>query len=121
MRGRNVFMESLVAHGVEFIFGNPGTTESPLVDSLSSYPALKYITALHEGIATGAASFYAQASGKTGVVNLHVAPGLGNGLGMLYGASKANSPSSSPLASRIPGCGSASRSWATISWPWRRR
>ena len=32
MRGRNVFMQSLVAHGVEHIFGNPGTTESPLID-----------------------------------------------------------------------------------------
>src|SRR5690606_29461360 len=92
MRGRNVFMQSLVAHGVEHIFGNPGTTESPLIDSLADYPQIKYIVALHEGVALGAASFYAQATGKTGVVNLHVAPGLGNALGMLYGALKANSP-----------------------------
>ncbi|MDA1098142.1 MAG: thiamine pyrophosphate-binding protein [Proteobacteria bacterium] len=92
MRGRQVFMDSLVAHGVDRIFGNPGTTESPLLDSLQSYPAIEYVVALHEGIAVGAASFYAQASGKTAVVNLHVAPGLGNGIGMIYGALKANSP-----------------------------
>ncbi len=92
MRGRQVFMDSLVAHGVERIFGNPGTTESPLLDSLQSYPQIEYVVALHEGIAAGAASFYAQASGKTGVVNLHVAPGLGNAIGMMYGALKANSP-----------------------------
>jgi benzoylformate decarboxylase len=85
-------MDSLVAHGVERIFGNPGTTESPLLDSLQSYPQIEYVVALHEGIAAGAASFYAQASGKTGVVNLHVAPGLGNAIGMMYGALKANSP-----------------------------
>lgn len=91
MRGRQVFMDSLVAHGVERIFGNPGTTESPLLDSLQSYPTVEYVVALHEGIAVGAASFYAQASGKTPVVNLHVAPGLGNGIGMIYGALKANS------------------------------
>ena len=91
MRGRQVFMESLVAHGVERIFGNPGTTESPLLDSLQSYPQIEYVVALHEGIAVGAASFYAQASGKTPLVNLHVAPGLGNGIGMMYGALKANS------------------------------
>jgi len=41
---------------------------------------------------TGAANFYAQASGKTAFVNLHVAPGLGNAIGMIYGALKANSP-----------------------------
>jgi benzoylformate decarboxylase len=92
MRGKQVLMESLVAHGVGFIFGNPGTTESPIIDSLAAYPQLRYIAALHEGVALGAASYYAQATGKTGVVNLHVAPGLGNALGMLYGAMKANSP-----------------------------
>jgi benzoylformate decarboxylase len=92
MRARHVLMESLLAHGVEYIFGNPGTTESPLIDVLGDYPQLKYIVALHEGVAVGAASFYAQASGKTPMVNLHVAPGLGNGLGMVYNALKANSP-----------------------------
>jgi benzoylformate decarboxylase len=92
MRGRQVFMDSLMAHGVDRIFGNPGTTESPLLDSLQSYPGVEYVVALHEGLAVGAASFYAQASGKTPVVNLHVAPGLGNGIGMIYGALKANSP-----------------------------
>ena len=92
MRGRQVFMETLLAHGVDRIFGNPGTTESPLLDSLHDYPQLKYIVHLHEAVAVGAANFYAQASGKTAFVNLHVAPGLGNGIGMIYSALKNNSP-----------------------------
>jgi len=92
MRGKQVFMESLIAHGVEYIFGNPGTTESPILDALLDYPQLRYIVALHEGVALGAASYYAQTSGKPGVVNVHVAPGLGNSLGMLYNAFKARAP-----------------------------
>ena len=92
MRGRQVFMDSLVAHGVDAIFGNPGTTENPLLDSLADYPQVQYYTALHEGVAVGAAKGYAQASGKAGVVNLHVAPGLGNGIGMIYGALKGSTP-----------------------------
>src|SRR5262244_1732570 len=92
MRGKQVFMESLIAHGVEHVFGNPGTTESPILDALLDYPQVKYIVALHEGVALGAASYYAQASGKTAVVNVHVAPGLGNALGMLYNALKARAP-----------------------------
>src|SRR5947207_15207807 len=92
MRGRQVLMQTLVNHGVERIFGNPGTTESPLLDSLLDYPQLQYIVHLHEGVAVGAANFYAQASGKTGFVNLHVAPGLGNGIGLIYSAPKNNSP-----------------------------
>jgi len=92
MRGRRVLMESLVSHGVRHIFGNPGTTETPLLDSLLAYPQIDYVMTLHEGVAVGAASFYAQASGRTPVANLHVAPGLGNAIGSLYGALKANSP-----------------------------
>ncbi|WP_421994690.1 thiamine pyrophosphate-binding protein [Reyranella sp.] len=92
MRGRQVFMETLLAHGVDRIFGNPGTTESPLLDSLLDYPQLQYIVHLHEGVAVGAANFYAQASGKTAFVNLHVAPGLGNAIGMIYSALKNGSP-----------------------------
>src|ERR1700739_1724000 len=78
-------MESLVAHGVRHIFGNPGTTETPLLDSLPAFPQLQYIMALHEGVAVGAAACAAAA-------NVHVAPGLGNAIGALYGAYKANSP-----------------------------
>jgi benzoylformate decarboxylase len=92
MRGGQVFMEGLLAHGVDCIFGNPGTTENSLLDRLIDTPQIEYYVALHEGVAVCAASFYAQASGKTGIVNLHVAPGLGNGIGMMYGALKANSP-----------------------------
>ena len=92
MRGKQVLMESLIAHGVEHIFGNPGTTESPILDALLDYPQLRYVVALHEGVALGAASYYALTSGKPAVVNLHVAPGLGNALGMLYNALKARSP-----------------------------
>lgn len=92
MRGRQVLLETLINHGVDRIFGNPGTTESPLLDSLLDYPQLQYIVHLHEGVATGAANFYAQASGKTAFVNLHVAPGLGNAIGAIYSALKNNSP-----------------------------
>ena len=92
MRGRQVFFETLLNHGVDRIFGNPGTTESPLLDSLLDYPQIQYIVHLHEGVAVGAANFYAQAAAKTAFVNLHVAPGLGNAIGMIYGALKNNSP-----------------------------
>ena len=85
-------MESLLAHGVEHIFGNPGTTESPILDALLDYPRLRYIVALHEGVALSAASYHAQATGRPAVVNVHVAPGLGNSLGMLYNALKARAP-----------------------------
>ena len=92
MRAQQVFMESLLAHGVDSIFGNPGTTENSLLDRLVDYPQIDYYVVLHEGVAVGAANYYAQATGRTPVVNLHVAPGLGNAIGMMYGALKARAP-----------------------------
>ena len=92
MRARQLFLESLLAHDVTMFFGNPGSTENAVVDGLFEFDALRYILALHEGVAVGAATFYAQASGKTPMVNLHAGPGLGNGIGMIYGALRANVP-----------------------------
>jgi benzoylformate decarboxylase len=86
MAGRKAIMEIFQAEGVRYIFGNPGTTELGFLDMIQDYPQMEYILALHEGVALGIAHMYANASGKTGVVNLHVAPGLGNAMGALYNA-----------------------------------
>jgi benzoylformate decarboxylase len=91
-KGKHLFMQSLEANGVRYIFGNPGTTEAALIDTLSDYPEMEYILALHEGVAVGMADAYALGTGQVGVVNLHAAPGLGNGLGMLYNALQGRSP-----------------------------
>src|SRR6185295_13698218 len=64
----------------------------PLMDGLAEEPALTYVLALQEAAVVAMADGYAQASGKLGVVSVHVAPGLGNALGMLYDAQKAAAP-----------------------------
>ncbi|MEM7254610.1 MAG: thiamine pyrophosphate-binding protein [Pseudomonadota bacterium] len=90
--GRDIVMKTLVNEGVEFIFGNPGTTELPLIDALADYPQIQYILTLQEAVAVSMADAYAQVSGQVGVANLHVGPGLGNGLGSLYNAWEGQSP-----------------------------
>jgi benzoylformate decarboxylase len=92
MAGRQAIMEIFRAEGVDYIFGNPGTTELGFMDMLQDYPQLQYIVCLQESIALSAAQMYANACGKTGVVNLHVAPGLGNALGALYNAAVGKMP-----------------------------
>ena len=91
-KGKQIFMETLLAEGVDKVFGNPGTTEMPLIDSLIDYPQIEYILALHEGVAVMAADAWAQVTGKVAVANLHVGPGLGNGLGGLYNAWEGQTP-----------------------------
>ena len=34
MTGKHALAQMLVAEGVEYIFGNPGTSETPLLDAL---------------------------------------------------------------------------------------
>ena len=90
--GKLAFLELLKQEGVDVLFGNPGTTELPLMDALAGQDAIRYILTLHESVAVAMADGYAQASGKLAVVNVHVSPGLGNAMGMLYDAFKAGSP-----------------------------
>ena len=92
MSGKRAFLELLRQEGVEVIFGNPGTTELPLMDALAVESAPRYVLGLQEGAVMAMAGGYAQASGRLVAVNLHVAPGLGNAMGMLYDAQKAGAP-----------------------------
>ena len=92
MTGRRALIELLRLQGVERIFGNPGTTELPLIDELLSAPDIHYVLALQEAAAMAMADGYAQASGKVGVLSLHAAPGLGNAMGMLYDSKRAGTP-----------------------------
>ena len=92
MSGKRAFLDLLKQEGVEVMFGNPGTTELPLMDAFATENELRYMLGLQEATVMAMADGYAQASGKLGVVNLHVAPGLGNAMGMLYDAQKAGTP-----------------------------
>src|ERR1044072_3278415 len=90
--GKRAFLEILKQEGVDILFGNPGTTELPLMDALAVENEMRYVRGLQEATVMAMADGYAQASGKLTVVNLHVTPGLGNAMGMLYDAQKAGSP-----------------------------
>ena len=81
--GADILLEVLESEGVEYIFGNPGTTELPLIDALLRHENIHYILALQESTVVAIADGYAKASGKTGFINLHTASGLGHGMGNL--------------------------------------
>ena len=90
--GKHILLDLLASEGVDTIFGNPGTTELPLMDAMVVEKRIRYIVGLNEVIVMVMADGYAQASGRLAVCNLHAAPGLGNAMGMLYNAKKAGSP-----------------------------
>ena len=91
-RGATVLLEILRSEGVEYVFGNPGTTELPLIDALLQAPDLHYVLGLQEASVVAMADGYAQAARKPGFINLHTAGGLGHGLGNLLNASVSQTP-----------------------------
>ena len=90
MTGIDALMAVLDAHEVEYVFGNPGTTEVVFMDALYEHPRIKYMLALHETVAMGMAGGYSWASRKTGFVNVHTAPGVANAISALYNANVAD-------------------------------
>src|SRR5215471_12588007 len=77
--GRTAFLELLVDEGITHLFGNPGTTELPIMEVVPDFPQLKFVLGLQESVVLAAA-------------NVHVAPGLGNAMGALYNARFSGSP-----------------------------
>jgi benzoylformate decarboxylase len=78
------------AHGMTTIFGNPGSTELPM---LKDFPEdFSYVLGLQELVVVGMADGFAQASGRTTHVNLHTAPGVGNAVGGIFNAQANKSP-----------------------------
>lgn len=90
--GREVLLEILEGEGATHIFGNPGTTELPLVDALAGPGGPRYVLGLQEAAVVGTADGYAQATGRPAFVNLHTSAGLGNAVGNLTGAQANRTP-----------------------------
>ncbi len=74
--------------GVDRLFGNPGSTELPMLKGMP-FP---YVMGLNEAVVMGMADGYARASRKPALVNLHSAAGVGHSLGNLFTAWKNNAP-----------------------------
>ena len=90
--GRAAFLQLLVDEGVTHLFGNPGTTELPIMEVVPDFPQLQFILGLQEGVVMAMADGYCRASNRLAAANVHVAPGLGNAMGALYNAKFSGSP-----------------------------
>jgi benzoylformate decarboxylase len=88
----NVIFEILRAEGARYIFGNPGSTETPFLDAVLKYPDLEYVLGLHENAVVAMADGYARATGRPSVVSIHAAPGTANALASIYNALRDHTP-----------------------------
>ncbi|MBV9817644.1 MAG: benzoylformate decarboxylase [Solirubrobacterales bacterium] len=87
---RDATFELFRARGMTTIFGNPGSTELPMLAEFP--PDFRYVLGLQELVVVGMADGFAQASGRPTHVNLHTAPGVGNAVGGILNAHANKAP-----------------------------
>ncbi len=92
MTGAIALMEMLRAEGIRYVFGNPGTAESAIIDGFERTPELEYVLATQEGVAMGMADAYARLTGTVGFVSLHIDSGLANGISLLTNLYEGGTP-----------------------------
>src|ERR1700724_3057 len=90
--GRSAFLTLLKDEGITHLFGNPGTTELPIMHALKEHPDLTYVMAMQESRVVAIADGFSRASGRLVACNVHVAPGLGNAMGSLCNAQFTGTP-----------------------------
>lgn len=79
MTGAQAVVQSLIAEGVDLMFGYPGGAIMPVYDALYDVEdQLKHVLTRHEQGATHAAQGYARATGKVGVCIATSGPGATN-------------------------------------------
>lgn len=90
--GRDAFLSLLADEGIDHLFGNPGTTELAIMEALGKRNDIRFVLGLQEGLVVAMADGFARASNRLTACNVHVAPGLGNAMGSLFGARFCHSP-----------------------------
>jgi benzoylformate decarboxylase len=92
MTGSDALLQALSEQGVTVIFGNPGSTELPLMDALAAPGQPRFILGLTEATVMGMADGYAQSSGQLGVALVHVQPGMANAMSGVLNAARSRVP-----------------------------
>jgi benzoylformate decarboxylase len=87
---RDASFDLFRAQGMTTIFGNPGSTELPM---LADFPGdFRFVLGLQEAVVVGMADGFAQGSRRTAIANLHTAPGVGNAMGAIFNAQANHTP-----------------------------
>jgi benzoylformate decarboxylase len=86
------YLEVAAAHGVEYVFGLPGTSGQEFIGTIADQEKIRFILALHETCVVSMADGYARVSGKPSLAQLSTLPGTANAIGALYDAYRDRSP-----------------------------
>ena len=100
------YLEVAVAHGVEYVFGLPGTSGQEFIGTIADQERVRFILALHETCVVSMADGHARVSGRPSLAQVSTLPGSANTVGALYDAYRDRSPvvvTSTNVDSRLVG------------------
>ncbi|HWP58090.1 MAG TPA: thiamine pyrophosphate-binding protein [Candidatus Acidoferrales bacterium] len=100
------YLEVAAAHGVEYIFGLPGTSGQEFIGAIADQEKIRFILALHETCVVSMADGYARVCGRPQLAQVSTFPGSANAIGALYDAYRDRSPvvvTSTDVDTRIAG------------------
>lgn len=92
LAGKHALLKMFQAEGVKHMFGQPGTSEAPMMDVMPEYSDIGYYLALQEGVAVGMAEGYARSTGEVPLVSLHIDNGMANGLSLMIDMKYSGTP-----------------------------
>jgi benzoylformate decarboxylase len=100
------YLEVAVAHGVEYVFGLPGTSGQEFIGTIADQERVRFILALHETCVVSMADGHARVTGRPSLAQVSTLPGSANTVGALYDAYRDRSPvvvTSTNVDSRLVG------------------
>ncbi len=100
------YLEVAVAHGVDYVFGLPGTSGQEFIGTIADQEKVRFVLALHETCVVSMADGYARVTGRPSIAQVSTLPGSCNAVGALYDAYRDRSPvivTSTQVDTRITG------------------
>jgi benzoylformate decarboxylase len=100
------YLEVAAAHGVEYVFGLPGTSGQEFIGTIADQEKIRFILALHETCVVSMADGHARVTGRPQLAQVSTLPGSCNAVGALYDAYRDRSPvivTSTNVDTRIAG------------------
>ena len=92
MTGKTALMEHLKSEGIKNIYGNPGTSEGPMMEEVVNHKELRYFLTLQEVVAAVMAEADARVNNKASYLSLHIDSGLLNGFSLMNDAYTTGTP-----------------------------
>src|SRR5262245_57286900 len=100
------YLEVAAAHGVEYVFGLPGTSGQEFIGTIADQEKIRFILAMHETCVVSMADGHARVTGRPQIAQVSTLPGSANSVGALYDAYRDRSPvivTSTNVDTRIDG------------------